>query len=45
MGDDDAAAVRLEKAHDVRQADGLADAAAAYDGDSLAGVDVEIAID
>ena len=45
MGDDDAAAVGLEEAHDVRQGDGFADAAAADDGDRLAGIDVKIGID
>ena len=45
VGDDDAAAVGLEEAHDVLKGYGFPDAAAADDGDGLPGIDVEIGID
>ena len=45
VGDDDAAGVGLEEAHDVLQANAFADAAAADDGEGLAGIEIEAAID
>ena len=45
VGDDDAAVVGLEESHDVAQAHGLADAAAADDGQGLAGIHVKVGID
>ena len=45
MADDDLAAVGLEESHDVTQRDGLPYSGTADDRDSLAGIDVKIAID
>ena len=45
IGHKDPALVGLQKAHDVAQADGLADAAAADDGQRFARVDVKVDID
>src|SRR5262249_40462157 len=45
MRDDHLAAVRLQKAHDVAERDGLANAAAPDDGYCFSGVHMKIAID
>ena len=45
MGHDDAAGVGLQKPHDVAQAHRLAHAAAADDGQRLAGVHVKVDVD